>query len=141
MSAFKRVECTSLVDKDIILGALTSLGLSYNVHEVPQRLAGFMGDLREQRAEIIIPKEELNKHFTGASNDLGITFNPKSNAYDLIVSDWDARNKMPQRIKQAYTKVAVENHLKMNKFHSLNTTGDIKQRNKTKVSISAVKII
>lgn len=141
MSAFKRIECTAIVERDILLKALESLGLEYTEHATPQKLHGYTGDVREQQAEIIVTRQALNKQFTGGSNDLGASFNSDKGAYDLIVSDFDAAQKIPQRIKQAYAKCAIEKHLKLHKFANINVTGNISERKKTKVGIIASKII
>jgi hypothetical protein len=54
------------------------------VHETPQPLVGWLGDRREQKAEIIIRKE----HLGAASNDIGFTRNQKGHLVALI-SDFD----------------------------------------------------
>ena len=79
MSAYKTIEC-DIVDKDILLEALSLLNFIPNVFDEPQKLTGYRGDERNEKAHIIIPKEQIN-FFTGASNDIGFLWNEKTEKY------------------------------------------------------------
>jgi hypothetical protein len=58
------------------------------IHNKPQKLRGYQGDEREQKANIICPQDFVNEYLGGdASNDLG--FIKKDNKYQAIVSDYD----------------------------------------------------
>jgi hypothetical protein len=114
VSAYKKIEC-DIVDKDSLLEALELLDLNAKVHENPINLKGYRGDTRNEKANIIIDKTQVNK-FTGASNDIGFLWNDASNKYEFIVSEYDQRFKMDQRIIQAYVKVVLEKALKKNGF-------------------------
>ena len=114
MSAYKKIEC-EIVDKDCLLEALSLLGFSPNVFVEPKKLQGYRGDQRNEVANIVISREQVNK-FTGASNDIGFLWNEKENKYDFIVSDYDVAKKMDQRIIQAYVKIAIEKALAKNGF-------------------------
>jgi hypothetical protein len=78
-------------------------------------LTGYLGDQRNELAEIIIPKNQVN-FFTGASNDIGFSWNKTDNKFDFICSEYDKKFKMDQRIVQAYAKVAIEKALAKNGF-------------------------
>ena len=114
MSAYKKIEC-EIVDKDCLLEALSLLGFSPNVFVEPKKLQGYRGDQRNEVANIVISRDQVNK-FTGASNDIGFLWNEKENKYDFIVSDYDVAKKMDQRIIQAYVKIAIEKALAKNGF-------------------------
>lgn len=108
MSAYKKIEC-DIVDKDTLLEAIDLLGLKTEVFDEPMHLFGYRGDERPEKAEIIIRRQELNNKFTGASNDIGFSWNDKK--YDFIISDYDKKMKLDNRIIQAYVKVALEKAL------------------------------
>jgi hypothetical protein len=114
MSAYKKIEC-EIVDKDCLLEALSLLGFSPDVFVEPKKLQGYRGDQRNEVANIVISRDQVNK-FTGASNDIGFLWNESENKYDFIVSDYDVAKKMDQRIIQAYVKIAIEKALAKNGF-------------------------
>ena len=114
MSAYKKIEC-EIVDKNCLLEALSLLGFSPDVFVEPKKLQGYRGDQRNEVANIVISRDQVNK-FTGASNDIGFLWNEKENKYDFIVSDYDVAKKMDQRIIQAYVKIAIEKALAKNGF-------------------------
>jgi hypothetical protein len=114
MSAYKKIQC-DIVDKETLLEALKILGFDPSVNEFPMHLTGYLGDQRNELAEIIIPKNQVN-FFTGASNDIGFSWNKNDNKFDFICSEYDKKFKMDQRIVQAYAKVAIEKALAKNGF-------------------------
>jgi hypothetical protein len=141
MSAYKTIEC-DIVNKEILLSALSLLNFSPNIHEEPQHLYGFKGDQRKEKAEIIIPREQIN-FFTGASNDIGFVWNEKSEKYEMIVSDYDKARKMHDRIIQAYVKEAIEKALEKNGYKiKVNIQDeDFLKRSLSDLNIVARKII
>jgi hypothetical protein len=108
MSAYKKIEC-NIVDKDTLLEALELLGLKTDVFVEPRHLFGYRGDQRQETAHIVVSREELNNKFTGASNDIGFLWNGEK--YDFIISEYDKKSKVDQRVIQAYVKVALEKAL------------------------------
>lgn len=141
MSAYKKIEC-DIVDKDSLLEALKLLDLEAEVHENPINLKGYRGDKRNEKAHIVIDKQQVNK-FTGASNDIGFLWNEAENKYEFIVSEYDQRFKMDQRIIQAYVKVVLEKALKKNGFKiKVNIDEDnLKRKIMSDLEITARKII
>lgn len=115
MSAYKLIKCT-LKDKDILLKALKELGFSPEIHDSPKKLRGYLGDLRNEEAEIIIPKEQINKLFTKASNDIGFKWNEELEQYDMICSEYDEKLKVSNKIKQSYAKCVIEQALEAQYF-------------------------
>jgi hypothetical protein len=141
MSAYKLIKCC-IKDLDSLQKALKDLGLTPQIHEEPKKLRGYLNDDREQMAEIIIPKEQLNKLFTKASNDLGFTFNEETGQYDMICSEYDEKLNIPGRIKQAYAKAVIEEALEAQYFSvESNDNEELRQKNQIKVQIVGKKFI
>lgn len=141
MSAYKKIEC-EIVDKDCLLEALKLLGFSPDVFVEPEKLKGYRGDQRNEVANIVISRDQVNK-FTGASNDIGFLWNGSENKYDFIVSDYDVAKKMDQRIIQAYVKVVLEKALAKNGFKIKINVNDEEFLNRTmsEMEIVARKLI
>ena len=141
MSAYKKIEC-DIVDKDSLLEALELLDLTAEDHETPVNLKGYGGDQRNENANIIIDRTQVNK-FTGASNDIGFLWNEAENKYEFIVSEYDQRHKMDQRVIQAYVKVVLEKALKKNGFKiKVNIDEEnLKRKVMSDLEITARKII
>ncbi len=112
MSAYKKIEC-DIVDKESLLEALKLLNLNFEDHENPQSLFGWKDYERNEKANIILRRNEVNK-FTGASNDIGFLWN--DDKYEMIISEYDKRCNMDKRIIQAYVKVVLEKSLIKNGF-------------------------
>lgn len=141
MSAYKTVEC-DIVDLDCLLEALELLGFKVKQYDNPENLTGYKNDLREEKATIIIPKEQIN-FFTGASNDIGFIWNQEKEKFDMIISNYDKKFKMDIRIIQAYIKVVLEKELEKNGFKikvNINDE-DLLKRNLGELNIVARKII
>ena len=83
MSAYTTLE-TQLMSAHHIVAALDDLGFRAELHQSPQPLVGFEGQLRAQRAEVIVRRESIGS----LSNDLGFARNPDG-TYTAIISDFD----------------------------------------------------
>jgi hypothetical protein len=116
MSAYVILTCEFVVDKEILCQALTKLGLQYEEHEKATALMGWGNDLREQTAEIVVRKNEINKKYTKLSNDIGFKWDKTNQRYDIVCSDYDRNMKMDERIKQAYAATALEKEMKRRGF-------------------------
>ena len=141
MSAYKTVEC-DIVDLDCLIEALKLLGFDPIIHDELTSLTGYRNDIRDEKAKIIIPKEQIN-FFTGASNDIGFVWNETNEKFDMIISDYDKKLKMDIRIIQAYVKIVLEKELAKNGFKikvNINDE-DFLKRNVTDLNIVARKII
>lgn len=132
MSAYKRIEC-SFKDKETLIEALQNLQYNPIVGETKINLVGYMNDVREQSAEIVVPKAQISK----ASNDLGFTYDESKEEYLMICSDYDLGIGIADKVKQSYAVTAIKNALKKNKFTIKNEALD---KNKT-ITIKAGKII
>ena len=131
MSAYKTINC-SFKDKKTLLDCLKALNFNPIEYEHKYRLQGYMNDLREQEAEIIVAKQQISH----ASNDLGFTYSDKDKEYLMICSDYDLHRGLGDKIKQSYAITAIKSALKKNKF---SVKEEITENNKVK--ISAGKII
>ena len=140
MSAYKLIKC-SIKDKDLLIKALEDLGFEPKIHEEAQFLRGYLGDSREQTAEIIIPNEQINKIYTKASNDLGFKWNEELSQFDMICSEYDEKHNLASKVKQAYAKCVIEEALEKQYFSVDSNIEDIKKRNQIKVQIVGKKFI
>ena len=91
---------TRLVDADMLIRALNDLGFSQvEIHRVPQGLYGYQGDLRPEKAEIIISRQFISP----SSNDIGFrmtsdgTFEAIISEFDLDIYSQDWLNRLTQR--------------------------------------------
>lgn len=76
---------TRIVDVDALVKALADVEYrNVEVHQTPQHLDGFLGDQREQTAEVIIRRQ----HVGMASNDMGFK-RGMDGTFDAIISDYD----------------------------------------------------
>lgn len=88
MSHFTTVS-TKITDRDFLLLALDDLGFpttKVKVTERPVALEGFLGDRRQQHAEVIIPKEQVGR----LSNDIGFE-RSEDGTYRVWISEFDRR--------------------------------------------------
>jgi hypothetical protein len=85
MSHFSRI-ATKIVDRAALLSALADLGYQAEVHEDGVPLHGFLGDSREQRAHVVVPRRQVGR----LSNDIGFE-RTADGTYRAWISDFDAR--------------------------------------------------
>jgi hypothetical protein len=72
-------------DRDALVAALADLGLhEVEVHDQPQHLLGYEGDVRPEQAEVIIRRE----HVGPLANDIGFR-RADDGTYEAIVSEYD----------------------------------------------------
>ncbi|KKM21838.1 hypothetical protein LCGC14_1631380 [marine sediment metagenome] len=92
-------------DAECIKAALKELGYVFEEHKEAQGLHGYQGDVRKQKAHIIIRRQNVG----AASNDVGF-FRKPDGTYDLIISQFDRGghkeqgNKLINKMKQVYGK-------------------------------------
>ena len=140
MSAYKLIKC-SIKDKEILLKALTDLGFEPSINETPQPLRGYLNDVRAEMATIIIKKEQINKLYTKASNDLGFNWNEETQQFDMICSEYDEKSNVANIIKQAYTKCVIEEALEKQYFSVESNIDNLKIKKNIKVQIVGKKYI
>ncbi len=84
MSHFTTVQ-TQFINRENLVKALGEVGYNnIEVYDAPLNLYGFQGDMREQKAEIIIRRQFVGN----ASNDIGFRKNT-NNCYEAIISNFD----------------------------------------------------
>ena len=85
MSAFHSQK-TCYKDRDSLVAALSAQGYTQvEVHDIAQRLEGYHGDLRSQKANVIV-----RRRFVGtASNDIGWEWDEKAGVFVEHISDFD----------------------------------------------------
>lgn|SRR4030043_1275797 len=94
-----------LNDPDCLVKALESLGFlgKVEVHQIAQSLYGYRGDVRQQKAHIIIRR----KYVGSSSNDIGFE-RQLDGTYKAYISEYDRNSlgyndKWLKKLKQAYT--------------------------------------
>jgi Protein of unknown function (DUF1257) len=75
---------TTLNDERYLVEALRELGYQPEVCPEGKPLVGYLGDARAERAQIVIPRRQLD----AASNDIGFA-RDESGVYQAIVSEYD----------------------------------------------------
>jgi hypothetical protein len=73
-------------DAAALVAALIELGFTPQVHVEPHRLEGYEGRLREERAQIIIPRAQVQK----GANDVGFHIEADGRI-TAIISEYDSR--------------------------------------------------
>ena len=112
MSAYATLE-TIYKDRDCLVAALAEQGYTtVEVHDEAQALVDYHGDMRTQKANIIVRRQYVG----GSSNDLGFV-KKEDGTYAAIVSDFDSLKhdtKWFAGLKRSYTdKVTTKAAKKM----------------------------
>lgn len=106
MSAYKKFDNIQFRDLGLLKKALQDLGFAVLEEGDSLPLYGFQGDLRPERAQLVIRRQ----HLTRASNDLGFVRTEKG--YVPIISEYDERvlleGKFLPRLRTAYSLRVVE---------------------------------
>ena len=107
---------TVLVDRDKLVQSLADLGFAgkVKVHGEAQRLQGYRGDLRNQTAEVIIPRRYVGR----SSNDIGFKAGADG-VYSAIISNFDRRkysDKWLGRLTQRYAYHLAVDQLRQQGF-------------------------
>lgn len=117
MSHFNEVK-TKIKNPELLVQALSNIGLTAIVHKQPVHLHGYVGDTREQLAHIVVKGGKGgNSGLSPASNDLGF-YREADGTYRMIISDYDTgflRNRYARdlpsfdaRLKQEYALAAAK---------------------------------
>lgn len=131
MSAYKTINC-SFKDRNALVECLKNIGYAPVEYNEKHNLMGYLNDTRDQKAEIIVPKNQISK----SSNDLGFSYNEQEKVYEMLCSEYDAHKGVADKVKQSYALTAIKIALKKNKFivSSENTK-------ENKITLNANKII
>jgi len=90
-----------IVNEACLLEALKDLGYTQvEVHAHPTALIGYHGDVRAQRAHVIVRR----KFLTGASNDLGFV-REEDGRYSCIISEYDTTALKSKHHCKDFTKL------------------------------------
>ena len=101
MSHFTRLK-TRITDVAALTKALADVGFKdVEVHATPQHLYGFVGDRREQTAEVIIRKRQIG----WLSNDIGFQRQPDG-TFEAIISEYDRGKYSPQWLEKLTQRYA-----------------------------------
>jgi hypothetical protein len=99
---------TTIRDERYLCAALDDMGFKYEVHSEAQPLYGYGGDQRNEKANIIIRRQNTG---ISASNDIGFSKQPDG-TYQAVISAYDHSAKFDDtwmgKLKQGYT---VQRHM------------------------------
>ena len=114
MSHFTTIN-TQMVSESHLVEALRELGFSeVEVHEEPENLYGYQGDVRPQKANVIIRREHVGR----ASNDIGFARNDDG-VFQAFISEYDRSRydeKWLQRLTQRYAYHVTKDRLEEQDF-------------------------
>ncbi|TDD87952.1 DUF1257 domain-containing protein [Actinomadura darangshiensis] len=78
---------TEITDREALCAALADVGYEHvEVHDTSQPLYGYRGDLRSDRAHVIVRRAHIGR----ASNDLGF-LHQEDGRYLAVISEYDRR--------------------------------------------------
>jgi hypothetical protein len=87
MSHFTSIR-TQIKNREALVQALNDIGFkNLEIHEIPQNLYGYQGDIRQQSAEVIIRRQYIGT----SSNDIGFK-KQADGQFEAVISEYD-RNK------------------------------------------------
>ena len=91
MSHFACIK-TQIKHQDALVKALADVGFkTVEVHETAQHLYGYQGDIRPQKAEVIIRRNYIGQ----ASNDIGFK-RQEDGQFEAIISEYDCHQYSQQ---------------------------------------------
>ena len=115
MSHFTTVR-TQMKNREALVRALRSLGFSaVEVHSIPQHLYGYVGDVRPQKAEIIVRRQYISM----ASNDIGFS-RQKDGTFKATISEYDQgigyNAEWLGRLSQQYAYEILQEHIRSQRY-------------------------
>lgn len=110
---------TKIKNKKDLISALKSIDNgkwknAVEVHDTPQNLVGYHGDIREQKADIIIRRKDISH----SSNDIGF-IRQKDGTYQAIISEFDSTKYSSawlDKLSQQYSFEVVKSTAQANGF-------------------------
>jgi hypothetical protein len=111
----------NLIDKDCLVEALKGIFGEVEVYDSPMPLYGYQGDVRKQKANIIV-----RRHLVGRmSNDIGFE-RQADGTYKAYISEYDRGrlgydDKWLNRLKQSYGFIKVKKEVKKKNWTLLST--------------------
>ena len=112
------------------------MGYKPVIYDSPQKLRGYKGDLRIQKAEIIIPKSQISR----ASNDIGFN-RGKNGKYTLYISEYDesiaetGRGFVLNNLKKTYAKNKIIKEVSKTSKYKLKTIEGVNNKIKIKIEL------
>lgn len=113
MSHYAMIE-TEIRDEESLVAALKDLEPGWEIerHTEPRNLYGYLGDMRPERAHVIIRRQYVG----GSSNDIGFV-RQADGTYGAIVSEFDSHrydSKWLAKVSQYYGKAKTLKTAKAN---------------------------
>ncbi len=104
-----------ITDQKNLVKTLEEMGYKPKIHKEAQSLHGYQGDVRKQKAHVIIPRKQVGS----ASNDIG--FELKDSKYIMHISEYDINTKKfnSKKLKQVYAKNKIISAVNTNSKYGL----------------------
>ena len=119
-------QATTFAEGPLLVEALKEHGYSVvEVHETPQTLIDYHGNPRPQKANIIVRRAYIDS----VANDVGFVWNPTTNVYDAIISEYDASARWKESNVRKLSTLYAEKRMMRNA-----TSRGLKFVNKTTVN-------
>lgn len=124
---------TQVTDKKALVRALERIGFKghVEVHDKAQSLMGYQGDMRRQKAHVIIRKRYVGT----ASNDIGFLQNPDGRFVSYI-SEYDSSKYNAEWQKKLYTYYGVEKAKLEYENLGMQYTEDVDEKNRPRLRVS-----
>jgi hypothetical protein len=138
MSHYTKVK-TQIKSRACLVKALEDLGFEgkIEVHDIAKALVGYGGDTRQQKANVILRRNDVG----GASNDIGFVLR-EDGTYEALISEYDtgnsasAKNALTKKIRgygkdwtnllqQRYALHVVEETAHNENYYIQDTTTDV----------------
>lgn len=114
MSHYSKIK-TKIMEREALLKALADMGYkTVEVHDSAQNLFGYQGDMRPEKANIIVRRKYVGR----ASNDIGFRL-MDDGSYEAIVSEYDQQqlgSDWVGKLSQKYAEHAVLSKLEAQGF-------------------------
>ena len=130
MSHFSEFSIPSIKDAESLVDALKLMGFEHiEVHDTPQQLHGYRGDVRDQKANIIIRRQYVGS----ASNDIGFLRMPDG-TYKVWISDYDKAKYNDKWLTKLKSSYAMQKLIKEAKRKGYQVTHKI-EKEKTQITL------
>jgi hypothetical protein len=114
MSHYSKID-TQIVECESLVKALREMGYKrIEVHEKAENLIGYQGDVRPEKANVIVRREYISPE----SNDIGFRLTSQG-TYEAIVSEYDQEllgSDWVGKVCQNYAEIAVVSKLAQQGF-------------------------
>lgn len=126
---------TQIKDKKALVRALERMGFKnkLEIHDSPQNLYGYRGDMRDQKAHVIIRRQFVG----GASNDIGFE-RQENDLYRAHISEFDkgSMHYDTNWLSKLYTYYGVECAKQEAEHEGLTYVEEVDEKNRIRLRVT-----